>query len=164
MESNQRRTLMPDIIINAIIILVSLYVLIASIPYKAQSRLFPQIVAAITLILCVVQVSLTLWRASKTKAAKPLPESNREEASKTSVKKGWNHLLISSLALIFIVLLKPLGFIICTLTALTGIPYLLGNRKHLVIWVTAVVITLVFYYVFKLVFYISLPKGILPFM
>ena len=72
------------------------------------------------------------------------------------------------LALLYVFLLKPVGFIICTLVYLVCQIYVLApdshrTKKDIVIYlIIDVVFTLIVYFLFRLGFKIVLPAGILP--
>ena len=73
------------------------------------------------------------------------------------------------LALLYVFLLKPVGFIICTLFYLFGQIIVLApdthrTKKDLIMYlIIDVVFTLVVYFLFRMGFKIVLPAGILPF-
>lgn len=77
-------------------------------------------------------------------------------------------LLSLILALLYVFLLKPVGFIICTLFYLFGQIYVLApdthrTKKDLIMYlIIDVVFTLVVYFLFRIGFKIVLPAGILP--
>ena len=73
------------------------------------------------------------------------------------------------LILLYVFLLKPVGFILCTLVYLFCQIYVLApdssrTRKDIPVYlITDVIFTLIVYYLFRLGFKIVLPTGILPF-
>ena len=72
------------------------------------------------------------------------------------------------LALLYVFLLKPVGFIVCTLVYLFGQIYVLApdthrTKKDLILYlIIDVVFTVIVYYLFRFGFKIVLPAGILP--
>ncbi len=162
-----------DVVISGILALICLYVFIGGFEYRLNSRMLPQVIAFATFFACVGNLFRLLRVRPSIPSAKPTEATVDGSIGKTGGEKkpaslmtflSSGHVQISLLAVMYIVLFQPLGFVLCTLSVLGGVPYILKSRRHVVIWSLAVTATLFFYYVFKLVFFVQLPQGLLTFM
>lgn len=78
----------------------------------------------------------------------------------------WLHLpILGSLLFVgYVLVLDAVGFVVATAALFASFLYLGRYRNHLVIGITSVTGTLVFFYIFRTVAYISLPLGKGPFL
>lgn len=112
-------------------------------------------------LLIMIRESAKIIRTARTEAA-----SNEAEAS--SIKKETIKGFLATASIIaFILLLRPLGFIIASILYVISQIYLIGDDQMKKPWfniVLAVVIVVLIYLFFKKVTYIALPSGILSFI
>lgn len=144
MEAEKKKS--PFFIDLAITFLVAagcIYMLYAAQDFRRpHSKIFPLVIAGITLLACLAQTVITL-----SKCWRQLP----------------NHLIVAGISVIYLICMYYIGFVISTIAMTIFIPFLLGNRNKVTIIIVGVALTLVFYVVFKQYFYVPLPAGILPF-
>lgn len=118
----------------------------------------PTVVGALILVLSAILLVQSVQELRK--------NPDKEYAPDTSDYKRVVLSLI--LALLYVFLLKPIGFIVCTLVYLFGQIYVLApdthrTKKDLIMYlIIDVVFTIFVYYLFRLGFKIVLPAGILP--
>ena len=89
-------------------------------------------------------------------------EREEESAQKDPV---YPRMLIGGIALmaVYAVLLPYLGFIFGTFLFLAAFMYVGGFRRHGMIWLTSILVTLLTGVLFLRIAYVSLPRGIEPF-
>lgn len=118
----------------------------------------PTVVGALILVLSVILLVQAVQELRKN----PDKEVGKDESDYKRV------LLSLILALLYVFLLKPIGFIICTLVYLFCQIYVLAPDSHrtkkdmIMYLIIDVVFTLIVYYLFRIGFKIVLPAGILP--
>lgn len=148
-----------DLLILVLISIACIYMFCASIPLQGESKIFPQLVSAVTFIFCIYAIGKNVW---KTKAEiKNSAGETKEEPSPAKPKKI-NHLLLIVIAFLYVALMEPIGFIITTIALFIALPAVLGNRKWKVLIPVAIISTIVFYLIFQKGFFVNLPAGILP--
>ena len=149
---NKKKDTAGELIILAIIAGIAVFMLFASRDFKLLGRLFPQIVSTFTLVMCVIQAAILLKKSSAPKKSGK-PENNLK-----------NHFVIAGIGLAYFVLLPFVGFILTTMMLMVVIPTYLGCKNKLIIWTMALLSTGILYYVFKTLFYVSLPQGLITFI
>ena len=118
----------------------------------------PTVVGTLILVLSVILLVQSVRELKKN----PDKEYGKDESDYKRV------LLSLILALLYVFLLKPVGFIICTLVYLFCQIYVLAPDSHrtkkdmIMYLIIDVVFTLIVYYLFRIGFKIVLPAGILP--
>ncbi len=158
-----RKHVNAENIIMFIIAAASVYMFFTSFGFrKAQSKLFPQIVSGLTFGCSVAGLIINCIKSSKVRDA----VKSGEEIKETEKKHGLfqhlpNHYLVMIVTVIYIVLLEPLGFVISSALVLLVLPVLLGYRKWYVVLPVALVLSIGLYVLFKDVFYVYLPAGLL---
>lgn len=120
---------------------------------------FPRICAIGVMILSVL--ILVQWYAQfrKTKA-----EAASGEAKKEGWLKKYSQVLCVALILVWMLLIEPLGFIVATMLYIPFQMYLLSldsKRNWVVIAIMAVVLPIAVYFLFRSVFNVMIPRGIL---
>lgn len=142
-----------EFVIIVLLLVMSVAVLVISSGYPFEARRFPQLVAAVNLVLACQQLYVR-YKAAKTAQD---TEKNKEE------EKATNWIFVLGVMVAYFLVVRPLGFIITNTIAMLAIPYYLGYRKWTVLVVYALATSLVAYYIFRGIFYVPLPKGILNF-
>ncbi len=149
---NKKKDNTGEFIVLAIIACIALFMLVDSRGLRLLGRLFPQVIAGFTLLMCIVQgVLLVKKPAQPKKGAKP--ENNLK-----------NHFSIVAVGVVYLVLLPLVGFILTTIAMVVAVGTYLGYKRKGVLWALALISTGVFYYVFKTLFYVPLPQGLLTFI
>ena len=157
-----KRYLTLENIIMLVIALVSAYMFFASGSFKkAQSKLFPQIISGGVFLCCAVGLVLNTVKKNKKEenTQTAAPEQKPEKSENT-----YNHYIVMGAAVLYILLLETLGFILSTLLELIAVPCLLGYKKWKIVVPVALVLSIGLYFLFKYVFYVSLPAGLLSFI
>jgi putative tricarboxylic transport membrane protein len=122
-----------------------------AIPLDIETRMFPQIISVITFLFSMYAIAARLL--GKAAAGKD-----------KSGEKGIKHLLFVGISFVYVLLLTPLGFIIDSIALFVAMPVVLGNKKFKLIIPTAIIATVIFYVVFKKLFFVNLPQGPLTFI
>lgn len=148
-----KKVLTVDFCILVILAAVCLYMFFGGMPLDRETKMFPQIISAITFIFCMYAMAARLL-------AKPKAEKKSKEAAKTGIK----HLLFTGVSIAYVLLLTPLGFIISSIALFIVLPVILGNKKFKVIIPMAIIATMLFYLIFKQLFFVNLPQGLLTFI
>ncbi len=118
----------------------------------------PTVVGALILVLSVILLVQAVTELRK----------NPDKVYEPDTSDYKRVLLSLILALLYVFLLKPVGFIICTLVYLVGQIYVLApddrrTKKDIITYlIIDVVFTLIVYFLFRIGFKIVLPAGILP--
>ena len=149
---NKKKDNTGEFIVLAIIAGIAFFMLVSSRDFKLLGRLFPQIISAFTLIMCIIQ-SIVIVKKSQV----PKKSSKSENTLK-------NHFLIIGVSVVYLVLLPIVGFILTTIAMMVAVPTSLGCKNKIVIWVIALLGTGILYYVFKTLFYVPLPQGLITFI
>ena len=130
--------------------------------YPVEARRFPQLVAGAVWILCIIQMTTVWLRHKKELAAATQADSSEAAETKKVVKGKWyaKNKWVVVLLMVFahFLIVRTLGFIISTILLLTMIPLFLGYRKVWIILISAVVTTVITYFVFSGLFYVPLPR------
>ncbi len=155
MQQDSKKFVSVDLIILCLIAAASVYMFCSSISLSVESKLFPQIIAAVTFVFCIYAIGKNILTA---RAATPA------QSQTPAVPKRLFHLVLIGIAVLYVLLLQPVGFLICTAALFLAIPLVLGNRNVKVLIPVAVLATVIFYLIFKKCFYVNLPSGILPFI
>jgi len=153
-DSNKQAV--SDIVILLVIMLVSAYMFAASNSFADETKLFPQIVSIAVFICCAAKLALT--------ARSFLPRKDGGHAAGEGAKKtlfNQKQLILLAAAVLYVVLLRPIGFLPCTIAVLVALPYMLGYRRWKVLIPFAVIIAIAFYGIFRYGFYVKLPAGVL---
>jgi putative tricarboxylic transport membrane protein len=160
--------LSKDVYASAFLILASIVMYIASNSIKKLTvskigaDFAPKLVAIAILILSILYLINSIKQLKSPKAEAAV-EENTEVAEKKKVSP-LSVLATVGLLFLYIALLPYIGFLITTAIYLFAQMYLLAEKKQRKIWLFLVVsiITSVFvYFIFKSVFYLQLPAGIL---
>lgn len=118
-----------------------------------SASFFPTIVS---IMMVVMSVIMLIEAIVKPKYAEPLTESQ---------KKGYLRGLLAILNCIFYVLIfKPVGYIISSMIAVFLMMLIFGNRKWKLMIIVSIVLPIVLYLVFFYLMQTALPAGILQFM
>lgn len=154
MNTGKKSFFSADLCILALISIASIYMFCASIPLSAEAKIFPQVVSTVTFIFCVYSIGkLFLLPVSGSKAA----------TGQGKAAPLFHHFLLIAVALLYVVLLNPVGFLLCTIALFIAVPMILGNRNLKLIIPMAVISSVLFYVIFKMFFYVNLPSGIVTF-
>ncbi len=150
---NKKKDNTGEYIVLGIIACLSIFMLVSSRDFRTLGKLFPQIISGLALVMCIVQAYLT-----KTKSGEP-PKKSKKPANNLK-----NHYAVVGIGVLYLILLPFLGFILASIAMLVSVPLFLGYRNQKVIWSIAIISTCVFYYVFKTLFYVPLPQGLITFI
>lgn len=164
----KKKSLWVETIITVIIAALCAYVFIASNDYKSESKLFPQVVSALTFVCSAAGILLRIKdivkqhrAAPEQSAAEEAPSGEKAEEKKSILQRIPNHYLAMIGTILYAAALNPLGFILSTAAALLVLPRVFGYKNWKVIIPVALVFSLGLYFLFSNVFYIRLPAGVL---
>lgn len=141
-----------DVVILVAIMLISAYMFAVSGSFAEETRLFPRIVSTAVFVCCAAKLALT---------ARTLLSNRAEGAAAAKRLFNRSQLVLLAAAVLYVVLLNPIGFLPCTIAVLLVLPWLLGYRRWKVLIPFAVIISIAFYVIFRFGFYIRLPEGVL---
>lgn len=153
-----------DIIVGIVYAVLGLALIIAArmLPKSQVMDIGPDFMPTVVGTLILVLSIILLVQAVQELRKNPDKEVGKDESDYKRV------LLSLILALLYVFLLKPIGFIICTLVYLFCQIYVLAPDSHrtkkdmIMYLIIDVVFTLIVYYLFRIGFKIVLPAGILP--
>lgn len=153
-----------DIIVGIVYAVLGLALIIAArmLPKSQVMEIGPDFMPTVVGTLILVLSIILLVQAVQELRKNPDKEVGKDESDYKRV------LLSLILALLYVFLLKPIGFIICTLVYLFCQIYVLAPDSHrtkkdmIMYLIIDVVFTLIVYYLFRIGFKIVLPAGILP--
>lgn len=154
-----------DIIVGIVFAVIGLALIIAArmLPKSAVMEIGPDFMPTVVGTLILVLSVILLVQSARELKANPDKEYEKDESDYKRVA------LSLILALLYVFLLKPVGFIICTFLYLIGQITVLApdthrTRKDMITYlIIDVVFTLVVYFLFRMGFKIVLPAGILKF-
>lgn len=114
---------------------------------KGDSGLFPKILSGIIFVLtCIESISVM---TNKTKESK-----KKEERSPKKL------IYIIALSVLYVVLIKPLGFSLSTFLFLAGSMILLEVKNKKLAVLTPILTVVIIYFVFKVLLKVQIPVGI----
>ena len=153
-----------DIIVGIVYAVLGIALIIAArmLPKSQVMDIGPDFMPTVVGTLILVLSIILLVQAVQELRKNPDKEVGKDESDYKRV------LLSLILALLYVFLLKPIGFIICTLVYLFCQIYVLApdsyrTKKDMIMYlIIDVVFTLIVYYLFRIGFKIVLPAGILP--
>lgn len=153
-----------DIIVGIVYAVLGLALIIAArmLPKSQVMDIGPDFMPTVVGTLILVLSVILLVQAVQELRKNPDKEVGKDESDYKRV------LFSLILALLYVFLLKPVGFIICTLVYLFCQIYVLAPDSHrtkkdmIMYLIIDVVFTLIVYYLFRIGFKIVLPAGILP--
>ncbi|MDN4493489.1 tripartite tricarboxylate transporter TctB family protein [Ureibacillus aquaedulcis] len=159
-----------DMISSIVLIAVSIILFIATFSFRAMTvsdigpEFLPRIVA-ITLFILSISLFIKAYVQKKKEGEIQIAEEIESVPQKES-KKEIYLLVITTLILIvlYLIVLPSLGFLIATTVYLYIQIYLMApadKRNHIKIGLVSVLSSTIIYFVFRNVFYLMLPSGIL---
>lgn len=159
-----------DVFSGVFLLVVSVIMFITSFSFEALTTslvgpaFMPQIIAIVMAIFSVI-IAVSGFKKSKS-AIEPInaPEEVEEELIVTE-KKSYKPVLISLALMIgYVALLSYVGFLIMTVVYIFLQMLLLSHVTHRKIWLfllISIVTSATIYYLFRNVFYVMLPTGII---
>jgi len=152
-----------------------LYVLAGRLEFdSAPGRLGPDVwpkgILVLTIVTCLVGV-IKAFVARKSEGAEtvfPVLPETAEDSLEAIEPHGptWLHLALLGIAVLagYVLIIDFVGFLVANAVMITAFLYVGRYRNHLVIGCSSVLGTLLFFYVFRKIAYISLPLGKGPFL
>ena len=129
---------------------VSIFFFLGAKGMEGDSGLFPKILSGLIFVLTCVELGVVLTNRTK--------ESKKKE--ERSPKKL---LFIIMLSILYVVLIKPLGFVVSTFLFLTGSMVLLEVKNKKIAVLIPFITVAIIYVVFKVLLKVQIPVGILGF-
>ena len=114
-----------------------------------QPSFFPWVIAV-----CLFSLSLALFIQSNIKSFKPPTPRKLDVPFIRSI-------LALGLSVIYLILLPRLGFIVANIMLFMGLMYLYGERQIIKLSVLSFAVSIIIFYIFREIFQIRLPSGIL---
>lgn len=131
---------------------------------------WPKAILVLTILTCIVGVIKALV-ARKSEGAEtifPVLPETPEDSLEAVEQHGptWLHLAVLGIAVLvgYVLVIDLVGFLVATSLMIATFLYVGRYRNHLVIGCSSVLGTLLFFYVFRKIAYISLPLGKEPFL
>lgn len=129
---------------------VSIFFFLGAKGMKGDSGLFPKILSGLIFVLTCVELGVVL--------------TNRTKESKKKEERSLRKLLfIIVLSILYVVLIKPLGFVVSTFLFLTGSMILLEVKNKKIAVLVPIITVALIYFVFKILLKVQIPVGILGF-
>jgi len=142
-----------EIVIVIALIVLCIYVFTTAGGFKGDSGMLPRIVAAITCVLCFMQLGVSMREYKALQGVEDAPPAPAKYFIMASVA------LIVYTALIFIV-----GYYVATAIYLCGSIYLFGYRKKPVILAITIGLVAFIYVLFNVLMYVKMPSGLFGLM
>lgn len=129
---------------------------------------WPRLLLGLIIVLTFIDLMATLFKSGNSKKPMTLDSEVRGAVSGLpgqEEKKRYPYLLIIGglMSVAYVLLVQVIGFALCTFLYLAGFMYVGRYRRHGVIWISSLLGTLFFMFLFIKVVYVSLPMGISPF-
>lgn len=149
-------------------IAVALYVYSGTIEYTARGRnlgpeVWPQLAILLLGASCLFEIVRRLIVGNRD--ATGFLEAFEREEEPEEPAPVYPRMLIGGIVLmaVYAVLVPYLGFIFGTFLFLAAFMYIGGFRRHHVIWLTSIFVTVLCGILFLRIAYVSLPRGVEPF-
>lgn len=154
MDSNKKKNWV-DIAVSLLAYALSVFVFTVSASFKhtADASLNPDVWPRIICVLMCLVATVQLVNAVRGKVAIHVTVANKKEV-----------FCAIALIILYAVLLKPVGYILCSVVLMVCLLWLFHMKKLWVYIVLPVVTTLVTYYCFHNMLRVPLPKGLLTFL
>jgi len=131
---------------------------------------WPKLLLGIIIILTFADIVMALLCKGGKPAAEVEAAQNNEvleaaDGLQGQEKKRYPKLLLIGglMTVAYVFLIEIIGFALCTFFYLAGFMYAGRFRRHLMIWVSSLLGTIFFMFLFIKVVYVSLPTGVPPF-
>ena len=129
---------------------VSIFFFLGAKGMEGDSGLFPKILSGLIFVLTFVELGVVL--------------TNRTKESKKKEERSLRKLLfIIVLSILYVVLIKPLGFVVSTFLFLTGSMILLEVKNKKIAVLVPIITVVLIYFVFKILLKVQIPVGFLGF-
>lgn len=150
--------IITDLISGIVMLLISIYVYVSALSFpKAEYQLagpafYPQLMA---ILLALISVTLIYRSVRRLK--------NKEECRKVKVDNPAIVIAVMAVTLLYILVLKTLGFLITTFLYLTALVFIMQPEKKKIVTnlLVSSIMTGAVYVIFAKLFSASLPQGIL---
>ena len=154
MESTKKRNWI-DIVVSLAVYAVTIFVFVYSASFKAtaDNSLNPDLWPRIICVLMSVAATVQLANALRGKLTTSVTVANKKEV-----------IIAIGLIILYAVLLKPVGYILCSLILMVCLLKLFRVKKVWVYLVLPLATTLASYYLFHMLLLVPLPKGLLAFL
>lgn len=141
-----------------------------SAPDRLGPDAWPKAILVLTIATCLVGVikALVTRKSEGTEVVFPVLPETPEDSLEAVEQHGpiWLHLALLGIAVLvgYVLIIDFIGFLVATFLMIVTFLYVGRYRNHLVIGCSSVLGTLLFFYVFRKIAYISLPLGKEPFL
>ena len=155
-----------EIVSSGFFVLLSTFYLIHSLsipirPLTISSRLVPQLAGGIMLVLAATHLVISLVKLRRVQVQAVASGGGNSERQKSNYR---NVILTLVFITLYVIGLSTLGFLISTFLFLTAQSFLLApkdKKKPLFILLASVIFTVSIYFLFRHVFNVSLPRGLI---
>lgn len=128
--------------------IVSIFFFLGAKGMEGDSGLFPRILSGIIFVLTCIELGVVL--------------TNRTKESKKKEERSSRKLLyIIGLSVLYVLLIKPLGFVVSTFLFLAGSMALLEVKDKRLAVLVPILTVVIIYVVFKILLKVQIPVGIL---
>ena len=132
---------------------------------SVDAKFFPTVICTAAMVLCAVNIVTGVLRGNAARQ-KELGDHTEHAGSTASEKNvAVRSALSIALIIVYLILLKPLGFVIASSLYLFIQIMLLSERgkRHPVLYILiSIAVSVLCYLFFRNIFYLMLPSGILP--
>jgi putative tricarboxylic transport membrane protein len=163
-------------VLSGILVVAAIYLFNLATKFEYSQRgeqlgpgFWPKLMLGIIIILTLADIVLALRKGGKPAAEVSSAENNEVlgvgEGLQDEEQKRYPKLLIMGglMTVAYVYLIGIIGFALATFLYLVGFTYVGRFRRHVMIWVSGLVGTVFFVFLFIKVVYVSLPTGIPPF-
>ncbi len=154
----KKKSLHYDIIVGAVLIVISAALFPQTFKFPGTAGIFPQF---ILVVLAILGIYTLIYGIKETKDTAAKAAAGEEVAPVFSWAKDKLPLLGYALIVVYILLIKPLGFFLSTTLFLVGYMWFLKIRKPLTLALVTVFTDVFLYVLFVILLKLNLPSGIL---
>lgn len=150
------RLLDLDIILMVILGAFCTAFLIETYSFNPTAALFPRLVSIISLVLILWTITVRCWKLSR--KTQDVSQPREEVSARPEGSMVWYISLVTMVS--YYLLTYILGFTLVTLIYLLALPPFLGYKKYKIVFITGILWTAGFVYVFKYILHARVPEGL----
>ncbi|OGP62145.1 MAG: hypothetical protein A2170_10640 [Deltaproteobacteria bacterium RBG_13_53_10] len=151
-----RHLLDLDIILMVILGAFCTAFLIETYSFNPTAALFPRLVSIISLILILWTITGRCWILVR--KTQDVSQPSEEVSARPEGSMVWYISLVTMVS--YYLLTYILGFTLVTFIYLLALPPFLGYKKYKIVFITGILWTAGFVYVFKYILYARVPEGL----
>lgn len=170
MDATRLKKSVPYFIVIAVA--TALYSVAGNIGYGARAGqigpdFWPRMALILMALACLYEIGRIFFAATPGEEVSGIAEAlDHDKIEETEAQEAFYPMLTvagAGLTLAYALWVTELGFVLSTFIYIVAFMYVGRYRNHLVIWLSGLIGTLGFAFIFLKVVYVSLPRGVEPF-